>query len=140
MENTPKGDKIDWCLLALNGQFWWCNKGTLRCIICDFYCTSTQHRIARKHVRGEHIWTCHVNCYIEFWPDKPHNKCMSVYSSWENGMFTITSERSLIKMTNWLHCTLSGADITWISPACTQRLQCKYVNSSKMQKIGLMCV
>jgi len=106
------------------------------------YCTSTQYRTARKHVRGEHTWTCYVNCYIEFWPDNPCNKYMPVYSSWENGMFTITSDRSLIRMTSWLHCIVSDIVITWIqvSLACTQPLQCNYANSLKIQKIGLMCV
>jgi len=106
------------------------------------YCTSTQYRTARMHVWGERRRTCYVNCYIEFWPDNPYNKYMPLIVHGKITCLQLLLTVHLLKMTNWLHCSVCDVVIIWIlvSLAYMQPLQCNYANYRKMQKIGLMCV
>ena len=126
---------------SIGRQFWCSNKSILLCIICDFI--ELVHSIgplacmSEENIDEHAMWIVTLN----FGQITLKTKACLFILHGENGMFTITSECSLIKMTNWLDFTLSAAVITWIvSLALTQPLQCNYANSSTMQKIGLMCL
>lgn len=102
-------------------------------ILLNQYTVSNRSQVCpRRTYVDEHMWIVTLNFgQITL----TTSACLFILHGL-NSMLTITSECSLIKMTNWLDCTLSGVVITWIvSLAYTQPLSATMLTPAKCRKL-----